>query len=238
MEFPSPLTRAVFDRREKRFFIHAHLPDGAPVIAHTNNTGTMRGCLFPGGDIYLSPADNPARKLRWTLEMARTEPDGVLVGVNTLMANRLVREALEDGALDLLGAGEELRAEVRFGQQGSRVDFLATAANGARTWIEVKNVSLVEGGHARFPDAPTARGRKHLEELAAMVEGGDRAVLVFCIQREDGHSVGPADDIDPQYGELLRAVIQRGVEVMGLGCSVTPQSIRADRRVEVLIPRI
>jgi len=225
LEFPAPLTRAFFECREKRFFIHAHRSDGTPVIAHTNNTGTMRGCLFPGGEIFLSPAANPARKLRWTLELARTEPDGVLVGVNTVMANRLVREALENGVLDLLPAGGDLRAEVRYGEQGSRVDFLATGPDGARTWIEVKNVSLVEDGHARFPDAPTVRGRKHLQELAAMVTAGDRAVLVFCIQREDATSVGPADDIDPAYGHLLRQVARQGVALHGLVCRATPTAI-------------
>lgn len=268
MEFPSPLTRAIFDRREKRFFIHAHLPDGTPVVAHTNNTGAMRGCLFPGGDIYLSPARNPARKLRWTLELTRTEPDGVLVGVNTMAANTLVREALESGPLkaglagsglpnsdlansdlpnsttpnpsqpDILPPGGTLRAEVRYGRQGSRADFLATSDQGARTWIEVKNVSLVEDGHARFPDAPTERGRKHLQELAAMVAAGDRAALVFCVQRADARSVGPADDIDPAYGQLLREVAAQGVEVYGVVCRAAPQASPRTLRPQALLPII
>lgn len=235
MDYPAPLTHAVFERREKRFFIHGRLPDGESVVAHTNNTGTMRGCLFPGGDIYLSPAANPARKLRWTLEMTRTVPQGTLVGVNTLAANKLVREALASGLLDLMPAGAGLRAEVRYGRQGSRADYLATGPGGARTWIEVKNVSLVEDGHARFPDAPTERGRKHLNELAAMVAAGDRAALVFCIQRDDATTAGPADDIDPEYGRLLRQVAARGVQIVGLACRPTLQGIRPLKILPVVL---
>ncbi len=246
MEFPSPLTRAIFDRREKRFFIHAHLPDGTPVVAHTNNTGAMRGCLFPGGDIYLSPARNPARKLRWTLELTRTEPDGLKAGLagsglpNSDLANSDLPNSTTPNPSqpDILPPGGTLRAEVRYGRQGSRADFLATSDQGARTWIEVKNVSLVEDGHARFPDAPTERGRKHLQELAAMVAAGDRAALVFCVQRADARSVGPADDIDPAYGQLLREVAAQGVEVYGVVCRAAPQASPRTLRPQALLPII
>ena len=170
LEFPHPLQRAVFVRREKRFLVHAVLPGEGPVIAHTNNTGSMRGCLAPDAPLWLSPATNPARKLRWTLELAETVDGtfpgvegGVLVGVNTALANRLAEEALTAGIVPELTGFAELRREVTYGSRGSRVDFLLTAADGARTWVEVKNVSLVENGHARFPDSPTERGRKSLK---------------------------------------------------------------------------
>lgn len=240
MRLPGPLTRARFLKREKRFLIHALLADGQQVVAHTNNTGSMRGCLGPDAEIWLSPANNPRRKLRWTLELVRTvaDPDNrvagnVLVGINTLAANRLTGEALKNGLLPLMGPADQLRAEVKYGHQGSRVDWLITDPACAKTWVEVKNVSLVEDGHARFPDSPTERGRKHLAELSAMVAAGDHAALVFCIQREDARTVGPADDIDPRYGQMLREAAAAGVELFGLGCRVSPQAIEPDRLVAI-----
>ena len=242
MIFPDHLTRAKFLKREKRFLIHAQLEDGTTVIAHTNNTGSMRGCLAPNAEIWLSCADNPARKLKWTLELVRTVENletgvkgGVLVGVNTILANRLAREALEKDLLPCMASDSNIRPEVKYGNQGSRVDFLVTDAAGGKCWIEVKNVSLVENSHARFPDSPTERGRKHLQELEAMVQAGDRAALVFCIQRDDASTVGPADDIDPEYGQLLRRVKAAGVEVHGLMCQVNPEGILPYKTIPIVI---
>jgi sugar fermentation stimulation protein A len=231
MEFPSPLVCGRFLRREKRFFIHAQLDDGRAVVAHTNNTGSMRGCLDEGARIWLSPATNPARKLRWSLEIvevAARDVQGrvlqVLVGVNTILANQLVAQAINFGLLLPLAGFDSLRPEVRFGSRNSRVDLLLTTGDD-RAWVEVKNVSLVENGHARFPDAPSERGRKHLLELMEMVTAGDRAALVFCCQRGDAVTVGPADDIDPEYGRLLREAASNGVEIIGLATETKPRGI-------------
>jgi sugar fermentation stimulation protein A len=233
LEFPQPLSRAVFVRREKRFLVHAELSGAGPVVAHTNNTGSMRGCLTPGAPVWLSPATNPARKLRWSLELVETVggafpgvAGGVLVGVNTALANRLAEEALAAGLVPELAGFADLRREVKYGSRGSRADFLLTDAGGARTWVEVKNVSLAEDGHARFPDAPTARGRKHLLELTERVREGEGAALVFCVQRGDARSVGPADDIDPDYGRLLREAAAAGVVVAGVVMAVTENGVR------------
>ena len=231
MIFPDPLIAARFVRREKRFFIHAETDDGTPLVAHTNNTGRMTGCLFPGARIWLSPAANPARKLKFSLEIVET-PAGVPVGVNTSLANTLVAEAVTDGLLPELSDYTELQREVRYGTRNSRVDLLLSGGR-QQVWLEVKNVSLVTGQHGRFPDAPTARGRKHLLELQDVVQSGQRAALAFCSQRPDARSVGPADDIDAEYGHLLREVASAGVEVYGLGCQVTPSGIRVDRRLQV-----
>jgi len=236
MKFPAPLVRGRFLKREKRFFIHAQLDDGRQVVAHTNNTGRMSGCLAPGAAIWLSPADNPQRKLKWTLELVETVadpasgiPGGVLVGVNTAGANRLTGEALAAGIIPQLSEYREIRAEVPYGSRRSRIDFLLTDhPERPDCWVEVKNVTLVNHGHARFPDAPSERGRKHLRELAEMVGQGQRAALVFCIQREDACTIGPADDIDPEYGMLLRKVTSAGVEVHGARCSVAVSGIRID----------
>jgi sugar fermentation stimulation protein A len=239
LEFPAPLVSGRFLRREKRFFIHARLDDGTEVVAHTNNTGSMRGCLAEGARLWLSPAANPARKLKWSLEIveaAAKDDQGrdihVMVGVNTILANRLVVEAITNGLIPSLAGFESLRTEVRYGSRGSRVDILlATGEN--RVWVEVKNVSLVEKGHARFPDAPTERGRKHLLELEEMVAAGDRAVLVFCCQRGDAITVGPADDIDPEYGRILRLTASGGVEIIGLSACVRSQEISMESLVPV-----
>lgn len=239
MNFPAPLVRGRFLRREKRFFIHARLDDGTDVVAHTNNTGSMRGCLTAGARVWLSPAANPARKLKWSLEIvevAARDVQGrniqVLVGVNTILANRLVAEAITTGLIPALAGFDTLRTEIRYGSRGSRVDILLTTGRD-RVWVEVKNVSLVEDGHARFPDSPTERGRKHLLELQEMVTVGDRAALVFCCQRPDAITVGPADDIDPEYGRLLRQAAAAGVEIFGVGTRVESRAISPERVVEV-----
>lgn len=238
MDFPAPLVSGRFLRREKRFFIYARLDDGTEVVAHTNNTGSMRGCLAEGARVWLSPAANPERKLKWSLEIveaAAVDRKGrdiqVMVGVNTILANRLVAEAITGGLIPSLAGFESLRTEVRYGSRNSRVDLLLTTGE-KRVWIEVKNVSLVEGGHARFPDSPTERGRKHLLELQEMVAAGDRAALVFCIQRGDAVTVGPADDIDPEYGQLLRKAVEAGVEVVGINAFVDHQSIVLKRLIK------
>jgi len=235
MVFPSPLVPARFVAREKRFLVHVTLGDGQQAIAHTNNTGTMKGCLVPGGRVWLSPAANPARKLPWTLEITevagpRPADPPVLVGVNTALANRLVDEAWRQGQLAGLADLTDIRAEVPYGSRGSRCDFLLTSgpvdAPTARAWLEVKNVSHVRGGQALFPDAVTQRGRKHLLELAEMAGRGDRAVLIFVVQRGDADRVGPADAIDPEYGRTLRQVAAAGVELVGLRATVRPNCIR------------
>jgi len=239
LDFPAPLARGRFLRREKRFFIHALLDDGREVVAHTNNTGSMRGCLSEGARVWLSPAANPERKLRWTLEIVETAARDVqgrhiqvLVGVNTILANRLVADAVTTGLIPSLAGFDSLRTEVLYGSRSSRVDLLLSTGD-KRVWVEVKNVSLVENGHARFPDAPTERGRKHLLELEEMVAAGDRAALVFCCQRCDAVTVGPADDIDPAYGRLLRHAATAGVEIIGLGAKVEPRSIFPERLIQV-----
>ncbi|RKZ16755.1 DNA/RNA nuclease SfsA [bacterium] len=242
MRFTSPLIRGSFLAREKRFTIHVRLDDGREVAAHTNNTGRMRGCLAPHCPIWLSAAANPARKLPWTLELVETTDEtgpgiaaGVLVGVNTARANDLAVEAIGGGMVPGLDPTWQLRREVPYGRQGSRADILLTGPDNRRAWVEVKNVSLVENGHARFPDAPTARGRKHLEELATMVAAGDRAVLLFCVQRGDADSAGPADDIDPDYGVLLRSAMAVGVEVHALGMDVDTAGIVPARLLQVIV---
>ena len=222
MRFPTPLIRGTLIRREKRFFVFVRLDDGTEVVAHTNNTGTMLGCNTPGSPVWLSPADNPKRKLKWTYELVET--DGVLVGINTQVPNRLAVEGIEDGTIVELQGYERVRREVKYGEN-SRVDVLLERGESERCWVEVKNVTLVENGVALFPDAVTERGRKHLRELSAMVAAGDRAAMLFVVQRSDADSVAPADLIDPKYGAALREAAAAGVEILAYRADVSPDEI-------------
>ncbi len=155
------------------------------------------------------------------------------VGVNTLLPNRLVEEAIASGLIPSLRGFDRIRREVKYGSERSRIDLLLEEPG--RCWVEVKNVTLAEGDRASFPDAVTARGLKHLRELQAMVVEGDRAALVFTLQRSDAASVSPADDIDPVYGEELRKAAANGVEILAWQADVTIEGIQLARPLPVVL---
>ncbi len=231
MQFPHPLTEGRLVRREKRFLVHVDLLDGTRVIAHTNNTGTMLSCNTPGSRCWLSPADNPRRKLAWTYEIV--ESDGCLVGINTAVANTLAAEGIENGVIEPLQGYASLRREVRYGES-SRIDLLLENPGRRRCWVEVKNVTLSDGrGTALFPDAVTARGLKHLRELQTMVREGDRAVMLFVVQRGDVDRFEPADEIDVAYARELREAAAGGVEVLCCQADVTVDGIEPARALPV-----
>ena len=235
MRFGDELIRGNLIKREKRFLVHACLDDGREVIAHTNNTGTMLGCNTPGSPVWLSPADNPKRKLKWTYELV--EADGVLVGINTSVPNVLAREGVEDGTIAELQGYDRLRREVRYGE-GSRIDLLlerGPETSPERCWVEVKNVTLTCDGRALFPDAVTERGRKHLRELSIRVAVGDRAVMLYVVQRADAREFGPADDIDPAYGAALREAVAAGVETLCYRADVSTERIRLAQSLPVIL---
>jgi sugar fermentation stimulation protein A len=236
MEFLCPLVAGTLIRREKRFLAYVRLDDGREVVAHTNNSGRMTGCQDPGSRVWLSPADKPGRKLKWTWEIVQVQPGGIAVGINTLAPNRLVEEGVLDGTIGELTGYSEIRREVRYGAERSRIDLLLDGAEGLpRAWVEVKNVTLVEGTRALFPDAVTTRGRKHLRELAAQVRAGDRGVLVFVVQRADARDVAPADAIDPAYGAELRRSARAGVEVLAYQAEVSTRAISLVRPLPVVL---
>ena len=238
MRFPDPLVAGVLLRREKRFLTYVRLDDGREVVAHTNNTGAMTGCSEPGSRVWISPASNPKRKLRWTLEIVEVAP-GVLLGVNTLMPNRIVKEAILEGRIPALAGYDRVRAEQRAVPKGSRFDLLLerdTDAGVERCWVEIKSVTLVDGPRALFPDSPSVRGRKHLVELAQCRRGGDRAVIFFALQRSDAVTVGPADTKDPEYGVELRRALAAGVEAMAWRAAVDPSEIVLSEEVPVVVP--
>ena len=235
MRFSEPLVSGVLIRREKRFIAHVRLDDGRQVKAHTNNSGRMTGCSDPGSRVWLSPADRPGRKLLWTWELVHVGPESIPAGINTTLPNRLVAEAIQDGLIPELPSDWNLRTEVRYGGERSRADLLLESPEGARIWVEVKNATMVESGQARFPDAVSLRGQKHLRELQRQVVAGDRSVLVFVVQRGDASSLAPADDIDPAYGAGLREAARSGVEILAWRASVTTEEVRLDQPMPVCL---
>jgi len=226
-----PLTPGTLIRRYKRFLADVDLDDGTTVTAHCPNSGSMKGCAAPGSRVYLSRSSNPGRKYPFTWELV--ESDGFWAGINTSLPNRLVHEAIENGTAIELQGYEAIRAEVPYGEH-SRIDLLLESPV-QRCFVEVKNVTLVENNRALFPDAVTTRGQKHLNELMRVVREGDRGVIFFTVQRGDGCTVSPADDIDPEYGRLLRLAIQSGVEAFAYRALVTPEEILLTERLPVVV---
>ncbi len=227
MRLPTPLIEGTLLRRYQRFLADIRLNDGTVVTAHCPNSGSMVGCAVPGSRVLLSATTNLARKCHYTWELVRVGK--IWVGINTLVANRLVAEAVQQGWLPELACYQELRREVRFGEH-TRFDFLLQ--NGPqRCFVEVKNVTLVHDGVAYFPDAVTIRGRKHLQELSTARAKGHRAVVLFVVQRADARVVRPADHIDPEYGEALRRAVAEGVECIAYRARVTRRGVTLAQRL-------
>lgn len=222
MQFPQPLTRGVLVRRYKRFFADVILDDGREVTAHIANPGAMLGLNAPGTPVWLSPSTSQTRKLAWTWEMA--EDNGGLVGVNTHHPNRLVAEALEVRAIPAFAGYGSVRREVRYGE-ASRIDFLLESP-GERLWLEVKNCHFSRSpGLAEFPDCVAARSARHLRELEAMVAAGDKAAVVFVVQREDCDRFSTCRDIDPAFAAALDHAAEAGVDVRVHRCDMKRDAI-------------
>ncbi|RMF84333.1 MAG: DNA/RNA nuclease SfsA [Nitrospirae bacterium] len=227
MRFDAPLIPATLVRRYKRFLADVTLEDGRTLTVHCANPGRMDGCAEPGSPVLLSDSRNPRRKLRYTWELTRTPT--TWVGVNTQRTNAIAREGIESGVVAELAGYPVVRAEVRFGA-ASRVDLLLEGA-GPPCLVEVKNVTLAEAGCALFPDAVTRRGRTHLEELARRAAAGDRAVMLYVVNREDCHRFAPAAHIDPAYAEAFARAVAGGVEVLVYAARVRPEGITLARRI-------
>ncbi len=227
MQFPAPLSHGVLVSRYKRFFADVTLDSGEEITAHCPNPGAMLGLNMPGLGVWLSKSDDPKRKLAWTLELV--EDGGGLAGVNTMLPNRLVAEALAAGAIPELTGYDVHRREVKYGQ-ASRVDFLLEKGTGERCWLEVKNCHLSRTPPlAEFPDCIAARSTKHLGELEAMVRAGDRAVALFVVQRTDCDAFSACHDLDPAFATALERAADAGVEVLVYGCEMSPAAIRVAR---------
>jgi len=212
-------------RRYQRFLAEVELDQGDTVTAHCPNSGSMLGCLEPGAPVRLSHQPRPGRRTAYTWEMIRIKRHWV--GINTLMPNRLAARAAELGALPLFRGATQVRREVKVSDR-SRVDLMVLTPEG-ELYVEVKNVTLVQGGHARFPDAVTSRGARHLRELMELVEAGKRAAMLYLVQRADARDFAPARDIDPTYAELFDQARGRGVEMVVVRARVGPRGVRLER---------
>ncbi len=201
-------------KRYKRFLADVELEDGRLVVAHCTNTGAMSTCWEPGDFVLLEPAANPDRKLKYTWIACRRE--GTWIGVETGLPNKVVAEAARRDALPGLPGLREVRTEVKYGAENSRVDVWALDAEGRQAYIEVKNTTLKILDLACFPDAVTQRGLKHLRELQGMVRAGHRAAIAFFVHRQDVSAFDAAWEIDPAYAQELDAAIQGGVELLAL----------------------
>ncbi len=231
MKFTPSLQKGRLVKRYKRFLADVLLPDGTTVTVHCPNSGSMKGLVNPSNSVWISESLNQLRRLKYTLEIIEVE--GIKVGVNTHNPNLLVREALEAGVLNIPFRGE-IRREVKYGAN-SRIDFLLEDQGGCPLYVEVKNVTLKEGGLALFPDSVTERGKKHLEEMMNVVKEGARALMVYIIQRSDCEAFSVAEEIDPKYAEALRRAHGLGVEVCAYQCHVDEQEIRVEKPIEIRI---
>ena len=235
MDFARPLVAATLLRRYKRFLADVKLEDGREATAHCPNPGAMLGVAEPGARIWLEPNDDPRRKLRFGWRLTEL-PGGHLAGIDTGVPNRIVAEALAGPGIPGLEGYASVRAEVRYGTR-SRVDFLLEGPGRAPCYVEVKNVHLRRiGDLAEFPDSVTARGAKHLGELARVVEGGGRAVLLYVVQRTDCARLALAAGIDPGYAAAAARAHAAGVESLAVSTYISRAGVSLGPPLPVLAP--
>lgn len=222
MDFATPLIPATLIRRYKRFLADAVLDDGREVTAHVANPGAMTGTAVPGSRIWLEPNDNPRTKLDYGWRLL--EQAGDFVCVDTSLANRIVAEGLRAGRVPGLDPAATIRPEVRYAD-ASRIDFLITGC-GPDTYLEVKSANFCrQPPLVEFPDSVTARGARHMADLARMVAEGHRAIVLYLITRTDCTRATIARDIDPTYGAAFDAARAAGVTALAMDCTITPQGI-------------
>lgn len=249
LSFDDELIEACFIERSNRFLIRCQLQNahgedrngtadengnGPVVQAHLPDPGRMTELLIPGRRIWLKPSHQPHRKTQWTAVLTEVPESGTLVSIDATLPNRLIGKALAKGRLPELSGWKQIRREVKLG--GSRFDFLLEATDGRKMALEVKSVTLVQDGTGLFPDAVTARGSRHVRELADLCqEAGWETTVLFVGQRGDITRIRPAADIDPVFAKTLAEAHQAGVRVMGRRCQVTLDSVLLDKAVPVQI---
>ena len=237
MKFSAPLIEGVLINRYKRFFADVRLPSGEVVTAHCANSGSMLSVKEPGSRVWISPATNPERKLRYTWEII--EIGNGLVGINTSHPNLLVAEAITAGQIPELTGYASLKREQKYGKN-SRIDILLESPGKPPCYVEVKNVTLkrVMGPDdpAEFPDSVTDRGAKHLIEMTEMVKSGARAVMFYLVQRGDCRSFTVAGDLDPTYAKGLKTALAAGVEAVCYSCEVGLDGITIGKKLTMDLP--
>lgn len=226
-----PLIEGRLVRRYKRFLADVELEDGQVVTVHCPNSGSMRGCAPPGAPVWISESDNPKRKLKFTWELVRTE--NCMIGINTQVPNRLVKDSIRNGQVRELSGYTRVRSEVKTSDH-TRLDLRLTTPAGQSCFVEIKNCTLVEQGRALFPDAVTTRGQKHLDELVRLAGLGHGAVIFYLIQRTDAQIFSPAAGIDPVYAQKLKRARNSGVEIITRDVTIDLERICLNRPVPVV----
>ncbi len=224
MNFPT-LLPAEFVHRDNRFRATVRL-DGRNAGVHVANSGRLTDLFQPGSKVWVSEAENPNRKTKYDLLLV--EDRGELVSVDARLPNSLFEEYIRSGTSDDFGKIRRVKREVVLGE--SRLDFCLDTSDG-NSWVETKSVTLVEGGVARFPDAPTSRGRRHLLTLAEAAQNGDFAAVVFIVQRPDASKFTPNDQVDPEFAQTLREVSKKGVKVLAYKCQVSFVKIFINKKI-------
>lgn len=235
MHFPAPLNKARLIKRYKRFLADVVLEDGSETTIHVANTGAMTGCAEPNDWVWYSTSPNLKRKYPFSWELTQTQA-GHFICVNTMQANALAEEGIKNGVIKELGGYEKLTREVKYGEENSKIDALLSDDNKVDCFVEVKSVTLYrENGIGAFPDAVTTRGQKHLRELMAIREAGNRAVLLFIVLHSGIESVTCAKDIDSKYAQLLEQAVASGVEVLAYSCALSNQALVVEKSLPILL---
>ena len=215
-------------KRYRRFLADIRLDSGELITAHCANSGSMKECSLAGQPVYVSYHDVKTRKYKHTWELI--EMPTSMVGVNTGVPNKLVFQSIKAGVISELTGYKEIKAEVKVGKH-SRLDILLSNGENDRCYVEIKNCTLVENGVAFFPDAVTTRGQKHIKELQTLKKKGDRSVMFFLIQRTDAEIFKPADNIDPEYGKVLRRGFKNGLEILVYDVTIDLEKIYIHQKV-------
>ncbi|MEH0093725.1 DNA/RNA nuclease SfsA [Vibrio metschnikovii] len=243
MQFTPELHSAILIKRYKRFLADVQLNDGSIMTIHCANTGAMTGCAQPGSRVWYSTSDNPKRKYPHSWELTETLSSQQIV-VNTLRANQLALEAIENGTIKELQGYPQRQSEVKYGQENSRIDLLLSGPDLPNCYVEVKSVTLLDDpslnhhvgkpsvGQGYFPDAVTLRGQKHLRELTEMAKNGSRAVLLFTVLHSGIEKVSIAHHIDANYSQLLTMAQEAGVEVLCYKAQLSPREIQLVSPIE------
>jgi len=229
MNFKNKLISGLFIKRYKRFFVDIKI-ENQIVTAHCPNTGSMHGLLDKGNKVWLSKSDNPKRKLKYTLEIV--EVKNSKVGINTLSANKIVYSALRDNLIKEFNNILEIKPETKFGTN-SRFDFLVINKK-SKAFIEVKNVTLSRKKKlAEFPDAVTARGLKHINELLNAYKKGYKIYLLYLIQRDDCNSFAVAKDIDQNYASALFKAVKNNLKILCYDCKFSSKGIKLNNQIKI-----
>ena len=230
MEFTKSLIKGKLIKRYKRFFVDAKI-NKETVTAHCPNTGSMKGLLEEGNDVYLLKHDDPKRKLKFGLEIIKAQKN--LVGVNTHMANKIVNHGLKNNLIKELKNSDSIKPEVFFNKE-TRFDFLIEK-NNQKNFVEVKNVTLFRDEKtAEFPDAVTSRGSKHLLTLIDAIKKGYKAYLLFLVQIQNMENFKIASDIDSEYYKNYLTAKKAGVNFLAYRCKISPQKIFIEKKLKII----